>query len=684
MLKKTQIKHKLKKAVLIGTALFMAAGADNGWAVGNLAKTVTVHAKSIVKANGEPTKKVLNVLTYDNKIQPECNEHYIVEIKRDEDFSSGYDAYIKEMEQTDVDDYTKKLNKFLQSSNSEVADVAHPVNIGVTDETGEDAKDIGKTTVRIYTEKDTDQLDGFDLYHFKDKDEPEKINYKTGKDEEKNELQSYIEFKTDSFSPFLFVKTKPAKKAEQNETKTNDLPDMIGDESNAETVAETPSTLDIHFKTLAAQLFKGADKGDDGIYRWNVASYDLSQHRFNFRISYALSGSDKAKEGSVRMKIPKSTLQSRDGLNAGEYELSIPSQSDVERYQSGQGDVIAPDAKFAYYEDDDSIVIYNFREMHSGDNGYIELAYKTTRNAIDYNSNDLFTFSCAGEILDGDKIVSTSSTQNIRFKINTSAKLSYISCIYPSKYKDWKSNLWDDTIKPENDEDYFYLVWRVDSNTDAITQYYDFSLDANVAGSSEAMTGAMKVLGYKFGGNSWSKSNTVKNQSYKGIRHDYILTCVKKSEFNKATKWEATNNITATMTSIDTKEKTSKTGKTTWTWELPSFGTPFGKFNTYQRGDGAYRSSSPYDDIFRNATHFATSGTVRAGKYSRFDLSSFNGFDDEPVTMTEYDGFDFASWIIGYSYLWTYDYDNYDEKGKTQKDTVKILSILNSRIKVFS
>ena len=496
MLKKTQIKHKLKKAVLIGTALFMAAGTDNGWAVGNLAKTVTVHAKSIVKANGEPTKKTLNVLTYDNKIQSECNEHYIVEIKRDEDFPSGYDAYVKEMEQTDVDDYTEKLNKFLQSSNSEVADVAHPVNIGVTDETGEDAKDIGKTTVRIYTEKDTDQLSGFDLYHFKDKDEPEKINYKTGKDEEKNGLQSYIEFKTDSFSPFLFVKTKPAKKAEQNETRTNDVPDMIADESNVETVAEAPSTLDIHFKTLAAQLFKGADKGDDGIYKWNVASYDLSQHRFNFRINYALSGSDKAKEGSVRMKIPKNILQSRDGLNADSYELSIPSQSDVEKYQSGQGDVIAADAKFAYYEDGDSIVIYNFREMHSGDNGYIELAYKTTRNIIDYNSNDIFTFSCVGEILDGDKIASTSSTQNIRFKINTSAKLSYISCIYPSKYKDWKSDLWGDAIKPENDEDYFYLVWRVDSNTDAITQYYDFSLDANVTGSSETMTGAMKVLGY--------------------------------------------------------------------------------------------------------------------------------------------------------------------------------------------
>ena len=354
MLQKTQIKHKLKKAVLIGTALFMAAGADNGWAVGNLAKTVTVHAKSIVKANGEPTKKALNVLTYDNKIQSECNEHYIVEIKRGEDFPSGYDAYVKEMEQTDVDDYTKKLNKFLQNSNSEVADVAHPVNLGVTDETGEDAKDIGKTTVRMYMEEDTDQLNGFDLYHFKDKDEPEKINYKTGKGEEKNELKSYIEFKTDSFSPFLFVKTKSVEKTEQSGNETNDFSDTIADESNIETTAEAPSMLDIHFKTLSAQLFKGADKGDDGIYRWNVASYDLSQHRFNFRINYALSGSDRAKEGSVRMRIPKNILQSRDGLNANSYELSIPSQSDVERYQSGQGDAIAADAKFAYYEDGDS------------------------------------------------------------------------------------------------------------------------------------------------------------------------------------------------------------------------------------------------------------------------------------------------------------------------------------------
>ena len=138
------------------------------------------------------------------------------------------------------------------------------------------------------------------------------------------------------------------------------------------------------------------------------------------------------------------------------------------------------------------------------------------------------------------------------------------------------------------------------------------------------------------------------------------------------------------MTSIDAKEKTKKTRKTTWTWELPSFVTPFGKFNTYQRGDGAYRSSSPYDDIFKNATHFATSGTVTAGKYSRFDLSSFNGFDDEPVTMTEYDGFDFASWIIGYSYLWTYDYDNYDEKGKDPKGYGKNLLILNLQTKAFS
>lgn len=46
-------KRKLRKVFAVGLALFMAAGVDNGWAIGNIAKSITVQAKSIAKAEEE-------------------------------------------------------------------------------------------------------------------------------------------------------------------------------------------------------------------------------------------------------------------------------------------------------------------------------------------------------------------------------------------------------------------------------------------------------------------------------------------------------------------------------------------------------------------------------------------------------------------------------------------------------
>ena len=49
-------KRKLRKVVAVGLALFMTAGVDNGWAIGNIAKGITVQAKSIAKAEEEKRK----------------------------------------------------------------------------------------------------------------------------------------------------------------------------------------------------------------------------------------------------------------------------------------------------------------------------------------------------------------------------------------------------------------------------------------------------------------------------------------------------------------------------------------------------------------------------------------------------------------------------------------------------
>lgn len=52
-------KRKLRKVVAVGLALFMTAGVDNGWAIGNIAKGITVQAKSIAKVEEEKRKTLL-------------------------------------------------------------------------------------------------------------------------------------------------------------------------------------------------------------------------------------------------------------------------------------------------------------------------------------------------------------------------------------------------------------------------------------------------------------------------------------------------------------------------------------------------------------------------------------------------------------------------------------------------
>ena len=134
-------KRKLRKVVAVGLALFMAAGVDNGWAIGNIAKGITVQAKSIAKAEEEKKENPANILEYDNKIEPDFGTRYIVQISRDQDFPDGYGAYVAAMDKQDTTDYIKQLNKSLKESDMEVEDMVNPVDISVSNETNENVED---------------------------------------------------------------------------------------------------------------------------------------------------------------------------------------------------------------------------------------------------------------------------------------------------------------------------------------------------------------------------------------------------------------------------------------------------------------------------------------------------------------------------------------------------------------
>ena len=683
-------KRKLRKVVAVGLALFMTAGVDNGWAIGNIAKGITVQAKSIAKAEEEKRENPANVLEYDNKIEPDFGTRYIVQISRDKDFPDGYGAYVAAMDKQDTTDYIKQLNKSLKESDMEVEDMVNPVDISVSNETNEDVKDTGKVKVRLFMEN-TDGLGEYDLYHFKKDGTQEKVSYTLGRDITKTESEyaSYAEFETESFSPFIFVKTRkietdkdpvvtPKKSKVKTETANKEESEMnaeeASDESQIAPVANGQSS--IYFRTLKTEMFNGGTKNADGSYTWTPKSKSKG-HQYAFRISYSISGVDTAKAGSMKLTIPRTTIVDRNGAEADEAQFSIPTKAEADAYLAGQGEEFDADVNFAYYVEGDNIVIYNFRDISAGDNGYIEMAYATTKTTFNYKDKQQYTFRCSGEITDDNGNKSSMSTENIKFDMDSSATLDRLNVVYPDKYSTWQSS-WGTSIKPADADDYLYLQYRVETRITA-TQPYTFTIDNKVTGLDDNMTNAMKIIGYKFSGKGWQKENSVQNQTLysanKGedARYDYVLLRIKRSEINKVTYWKAMNQFTVTLSPTDKIDDNSVLNQgETWHWHKPIFYAPGGSANVYHRGDGVHRQNDPHS-IYYDAPHWTSSCSLKVGDYSRYDLEAFNGYDGEKITMTSMDGLDFGSWFVAYSYRYTYDYDNYnvnakDPKGYGKKD----------------
>ena len=673
-------KRKLRKVVAVGLALFITAGVDNGWAIGNIAKSITVQAKSIAKAEEEKKENPANVLEYDNKIEPDFGTRYIVQISRDKDFPDGYGTYVAAMDKQDTTDYINQLNKSLKESDMEVEDMINPVDISVSNETNEEVEDTGKVKVRLFMEN-TDGLGEYDLYHFKKDGTQEKVSYTLGRDITKTESEyaSYAEFETESFSPFIFVKTRkietdkapvvtPKKSKPKTESANEEVETASEEASEENQIAPAANGQpSIYFRTLKTEMFSGGTKNADGSYTWTPKS-QAKGHQYAFRISYSISGVDTAKAGSMKLTIPRTTVVDRNGAEADETQFSIPTKAEADAYLAGQGEEFDADVNFAYYVEGDNIVIYNFRDISAGDNGYIEMAYATTKTTFNYKDKQQYTFRCSGEITDGNGNKSSMSTENIKFDMDSSATLDRLNVVYPDKYSTWQ-NSWGTSIKPADADDYLYLQYRVETRITA-TQPYTFTIGNKVTGLDDNMTNAMKIIGYKFSGKGWQKENSVQNQTLysanKGedARYDYVILGIKRSEINKVTYWKAMNQFTVTLSPTDKIDDNSVLNQgETWSWHKPVFYAPGGSANVYHRGDGVHRQNDPHS-IFYDASHWTSSCSLKVGDYSRYDLEAFNGYDSEKITMTSMDGLDFGSWFVAYGYRYTYDYDNYNVNAK--------------------
>lgn len=417
--------------------------------------------------------------------------------------------------------------------------------------------------------------------------------------------------------------------------KVNFAPTVKAEEANTEdaslrSVERNTTVKDVHIGDFNTKLVGGVDKGTNV---WTVPTINTggyaAGHMFVFRVNFSISGVDEVGENAVMFTVPKSILLNRNGQASDKYEMSIPHQREVDAMMAGTGEPIDKDVNFAYYEDGDNIVIYNFRKLAAGTEGYVEVGYHTAESSYEYRDmaeSKPFTakMELGSEVRNADPLTA---------KINTTASIESTSLKYPTKFKTWWEDKWG--TKPTDADNYIYLSYVVESSILA-TQPYDFEIAATPSN--------YEIAGYVMGG-KFQTSNKVTNQKGFGKRYDQVILRIPKSEFTNKTYLNVTLNANSIVSPLDQIDaKTQKTSKQDWSWSKPVFSIPTGHFNVHKRGDRVSEEDK------NNGTRY-----VNKAEFSRYDLESFNGYENAAITNAEYGGFDYYSDILGYPYPWTRD-----------------------------
>lgn len=434
-----------------------------------------------------------------------------------------------------------------------------------------------------------------------------------------------------------------------------------GEKAAAETDAsgEENGTDGIYIRELSTALFSGAEEQDDGTYLWRLQNSEAG-HVFGFRINFSISGKGEAAADAIAFRVPKSVLKDRDGNAADSVSWSIPSRSEIEAAKDENGNIsgnIGSDVNYAWYEDGDDYVIYNFRPVPAGDNGYIELSYAASKTSFSYKDGDQMNpFTCEMQIGDGAAENTKKTAEPITITVDTGAELvsTEKQASLSGREMAW-DDAWGNSVKPENPKDYAYLLWTVKSGVSA-TQPYNFSItDDTMKGNHDTDSSRMTVLGIRYSGEKeFTASHTAENQTLTGTRYDTVLTAIPLTAYQNETYWKAENTETAKVNPADGKDAaTEKRALAAWEWTKPTFAEPGGHFSAGKIGDEAYRNGV-------KARPASDTRDFKNGTYSRYDLEKFTGYTGEEgeetaASLDEYDGFDFALWLSGYPLPWTKD-----------------------------
>jgi len=337
--------------------------------------------------------------------------------------------------------------------------------------------------------------------------------------------------------------------------------------------------------------------------------------------------------------------------------------------------------------DEDSagnIIFYNFRDVESGFDGFIEFSYVTEYLTFQYHDmtcTDTLRTSMTAQAtiydVDGNETGTEQGSESATVDpvyVDTQVTLRTTETRIPESYESWP---WGSPPAGFAAGDYIYLVWEVRSRINDNSQMYDFKLsDSFVYEELEAARGgeyfpvpedSIFPVAVRFGGESGytmmtydpatgQYSATQAEQPTCGLRYDYILTAMRKDFWSEMTHWKIVNTLDVTLDPTDEIDPDDTASyKRTFTWNKPVFdgGGVGGSGNggLFKWADGAYRNQANHASWPR--VQLENLGMV-AGYYSRYDM------DKLADGVVQYlDNLDYAIGADSYALKWSLDPDWY-------------------------
>ena len=307
----------------------------------------------------------------------------------------------------------------------------------------------------------------------------------------------------------------------------------------------------------------GADKIDEKNV-WNPSD-SIAGHSFIYRVDYTMSGKFSTDIGAFKIEVPLHILKDKDGNWADTFSCPYWMRSEV---SDGEN----PDFVYEIDEENNKAYIYNYKEYPTGEAGYIEFAYVTTKNTTEYMDMGSSTKVNAKVYATNENSTVTREDEANEVYIDTHATIAYTQKKQPTLYTSWNDS-WGE--KPEGADNYLYLIWPIRTYINKNTSAYNFSLNDNFTDLNG------EVEGYKLAGQTmFHKENHIDNITSYGDRYDYVLTKYLKSESEKklqeivngAKGYYVYNEITATVSPVDhVDEDTTADSSFNWWYRAPAY-----------------------------------------------------------------------------------------------------------------